>query len=146
MATHAVVYLTYAPPHTARSYGYVTAIEDDAIVLAAPPQGYDARVTILLLADGYRPAVVAEFDNEQLWDHWEQAPGRSIIEIEATLQPNDGDASDDDVDVLLPAAAGSASGPWSSLPPLWMLVVAAEIAIVAGFAGYVSLSRVRGRD
>ena len=146
VATHAVVYLTYAPPHTARSYGYVAAIEDDAIVLAAPPQGYDARVTILLLADGYRPAVVAEFDNEQLWDHWEQAPGRSIIEFEATLQPNDGDASDDDVDVLLPAAAGSASDSWSSLPPLWMLVVAAEIAIVAGFAGYVSLSRVRGRD
>lgn len=55
VATHAVVYLTFAPPDTSRSYGYVTAIVDGQIVLAPPPPGYDAELTILLLADGYTP-------------------------------------------------------------------------------------------
>jgi hypothetical protein len=139
VATHAVVYITYDPPHTSRSYGYVSPLDGDGqVLIATPPRGYDATVTVMLLADGYRPAVAAQFETAELWEYWDQAPGESVIEIEATLQPDRGDP-DLDAPLATPVAAG---GP--PLPPLWAWVVGLEVLIVVVFAGWIALAHVRG--
>ena len=143
VATHAVVYLTFAPPNASRSYGYVTAIVDGQIVLAPPPPGYDAELTILLLADGYTPALVARFDNAELWSYWEQAPGQSVIEISATLHPADGSSDDDDLLLLTAAAPGA--GPAWPLPPIWAWIIFAEVAVVVLASGAISIAHFRGR-
>ena len=138
VATHAVVYITYAPPHSSRSYGYVAALDDEQqVLIATPPRSYEATVTVMLLADGFRPAVVGRFETAELWEYWDQAPGGSIIEIEATLQPDGGDA-DIEAPQLAPIQAG---GP--PLPPPWMWIVGTEVLIVVLFAGYVALSHAR---
>ena len=138
VATHAVVYITYAPPHTSRSYGYVAALDDaQQVLIATPPRAYEATVTVMLLAEGYRPAVVGRFETAELWELWDQAPGESVIEIAATLQPDGGDA-DIEVPALAPIEAG---GP--PIPPVWTWIVGVEVLIVVLFAGYIALSHAR---
>ena len=138
VATHAVVYITYAPPHTSRSYGYVADLDaTEQLLIATPPRSYEATVTIMLLADGFRPAVVGTFETAELWGYWDAAPGESVIAIEATLQPDGGDA-DIELAVAAPIQAG---GP--PLPPVWTWIVGVEVLIVVLFTGYVAASHRR---
>ena len=134
--------MTFAPPHSSRSYGYTTPIVDGEIVIAPPPPDYDATVIIVLMADGFTPAVVATLDNKELWSYWEQAPGQSVIEITATLRPDDG--TSDDADELL-LAAGAGTGPAWPLPPIWAWIAFAEVAIVLIASGAISIAHYRGR-
>ena len=113
-------------------------------MIAPPPPGYETKVLIVLMADGFRPALVATFDNEELWSYWEQAPGQSVIEITATLSPDDG--TSDDADAFLFAAAEAGAGPSWPLPPVWTWVVFAEIAIVIIASGAISIAHFRGRS
>lgn len=96
-------------------------------------------MTVMLLAEGYRPAVVARFETAELWEHWDAAPGESVIEIEATLQPDGGDA-DIEFAALAPIQAG---GP--PLPPVWTWIVGVEVLIVVLFAGYIAVAQTRRR-
>ena len=84
---------------------------------------------------------MAQFDNEELWGYWEQAPGQSVIEIIATLHPDDGSSDDD----LLLAAAVPGAGPAWPLPPLWAWIVIVEVAVVVLASGAISIAHFRGR-
>ena len=107
------------------------------MLIATPPRSYEATVTVMLLADGFRPAVVGRFETAELWEYWDQAPGESIIAIEATLQPDGGDA-DIEAPQLAPIQAGR-----PPLPRPWTWIVGAEVLIVVLFASYAALAHAR---
>ena len=143
VATHAMVYVTYAPPHSSRSYGYVATLDAASeVLIAAPPRSYEAEITVMLLADGFEPAVVARFETEELWDYWDEAPGESIIEIEAELRPEDRSSATEDLAPPL-ASIDASSDSELPLPPAWAWIVAVEVLVVAGFATWVLVAQAR---
>ena len=88
IATHVSVHVAYEPPLTSRGYAYRMDVgEGGEVVLAAPPPGLPATITILAHADGHLPAVAARLDSQDLWSGWASAPGQSLAPLEVAMEP-----------------------------------------------------------
>ena len=139
VATDALVNITFAAPHEHRSYGYVMRLEAGGrALIAAPPQGFEATVTVVALADGYLPAIAGRFAAADLWALWEQNPGQQVLSLSVAMQPGgieDGDA---------PEAVEAASGGGGGLPGWLYALISGSIVTALGY-GLVFARYGRGR-
>ena len=136
IATDAVVHIAFQGEDASRSYGYVTALDDDGrMLIAAPPEDHQATITVIALADGYEPTVAGRLDSSELWRLWNEHPGESLVSFEVEMLPEGSsrvvtlEVGDDD------HSSGALSMGSIELPP--QLLVVGGITGVGLIASYV---------
>jgi hypothetical protein len=103
------VQVDYPGDQAGLSYGTVAAVDaDGTVAVPVPPPGSGATVTLIALADGRKPAVLAVLPADTYWDDAIANAGRPFLSFSATMSPGD---------IELPDLSGlPVTGPDTSVP------------------------------
>lgn len=126
VAASFVAFVDFPAPNEGDGYSYeVEADDEDRVTMVVPPEGSGGTVTLMAMADGYLPEVVAEVGEQTFWEDARAHPGESFLSFDVALEP--GEVSLDD--------EKSATG------PLIMVLAGGLAALAAG--GQLVLNRRR---
>jgi hypothetical protein len=82
-----VAFVEYPEPNAALGYSYVASPDVDGnYAVLVPPQESRGRVTLLALADGYEPEVVAEIEAEDYWTEAAEHPEESFLSYRVAMR------------------------------------------------------------
>jgi hypothetical protein len=126
----AVVNVEFADPRGDASF--TSVLEPDAqgmVTLPIPPPDSGGTVSVMMLADGYRPAPALEVDPATFWAEADRHPGQSFLTATVTLAQGD---------PLLPDEAPTIPAPFDQggFPTEALVVVLAVILGVGTLAWY----------
>ncbi|MDO8670748.1 MAG: hypothetical protein Q7O66_04875, partial [Dehalococcoidia bacterium] len=83
----ALVLITFPPQSGRAGYGYFFDPDPAGKVsLAMPPRESEATMILLMLADGYAPAVAAEIKSADFWAQADKSPGKSFLSYQVNLK------------------------------------------------------------
>ncbi len=90
VAARALVHVAFPRESGRRSYGYFVDPEGAGTVdLAVPPGDSGATITLLMLADGYLPAMATELKAVDFWAQAARNPGKSFLSFKVTMKPGE---------------------------------------------------------
>jgi hypothetical protein len=105
-------------PKQGRSYGYTAARDASGkLMLAVPPRGSGATLSLIAYAEGYEPALLGTIKPDEYWTEADKHPTQSFLNFQATM---------------VPVASSRAASSKSSFPVI-PVGVAAVVLFVSGF-------------
>lgn len=88
LETETIVFVGFPGEHEPRSYAYATVPgADGGVPVAVPPADSGATVTLVTLAEGHVPAVVAELDAAEFWQQAAEHSDEAFLRYPVALEP-----------------------------------------------------------
>lgn len=82
-----VAFVEYPEPDTALGYSYVASPDADGrYTVMVPSEDSGGRVTLLALADGFEPEVIAEIEAKDFWPQAAEHPDESFLSFDVAMR------------------------------------------------------------